>query len=101
MTANDVCASYSSVLVSLDNLYSGIKSKQFTFEIYKYLGSYKGGRPKTIKMKVWNFSKGGGGFKPQIQTCLVFILVVLKYKSGDVLGRLILISEIKSTTQER
>jgi hypothetical protein len=49
----------------------------------------KGAHPKKIKMKVWNLSKGGGGVKPQIQTFLVFILVVLKSKSGDGLGRLL------------
>ena len=31
--------------------------------------------------------RGGGGVKPQIQTFLVFILVVLQSKSGDGLGR--------------
>ena len=41
------------------------------------------------KMKVLNLSKGGGGVKPQIQTFLVLILVVLRKKIGDGLGQLI------------
>ena len=53
----------------------------------KSMDIYKGAHPK--KMKVWISSKGGGGVKPQIQTFLVSILVILKENPGDGLGRVI------------
>ena len=35
------------------------------------------GRSSFNKNELWNFPKGWGWVKPQIQTCLVYILVVL------------------------
>ena len=56
-----------------------VKYRPFMFIVIEYWGSSS----KINKYESMEFVQRGGGVKPQIQTFLVFIFVVLKYKSGD------------------